>query len=262
LIDIDKLKVIGNIFVKPQNINWRQTAMMKKIFHIAAHISILISATPASALIKVDAAKITAGELWVLGSTDEENSEIVLDDRFARRTDARGRFEFSIVYHPASCVISLRTLTQVREVVVGECGQQGIQAPGLIGPAGPTGSIGPRGERGPQGEMGITGEMGPPGPNGLPGSEGSKGPVGLEGPRGQTGPVGETGPQGPRGEPGHIGVAGLPGPIAKPSMIRKKSLFSPARLIRIAPQPVPKNNWPVEPSEGAAGRGPNEGDRY
>lgn len=234
----------------------------KYITYVAASIKFLMGAIPAFALIKVDAAKITAGELWVLGSVDEENSEIVLDDRFAHRTDGKGRFEFLIVYHPASCIISLRTLRQVREVVVGECGQQGIQAPSLIGPAGPMGPIGPRGARGPQGEMGIMGEMGPSGPNGLPGFEGLEGPVGVEGPRGETGPAGETGPQGPRGEPGHIGLADLPRPIAKPSIARRKSLLSPVRLPRVAPQPAPKKNWPVEPSEDLAGGGPNEGDRH
>src|SRR3954453_21745631 len=117
--------------------------------------------TPALAAFQVEAAKITAGELWVLGSVDEPDAEITLDGQFARKTDAKGNFEFRIVYHPATCIATLRTTKQGRSVVVGECGQQGLQAPGLVGPAGP------RGDTGPPGIPGQVGPAGPVGPMGL-----------------------------------------------------------------------------------------------
>src|SRR4051794_18745563 len=160
--------------------------------------------TPALAAFQVEAAKITAGELWVLGSVDEPDSEITLNGQFARKTDAKGNFEFRIVYHPATCIATLRTTKQERSVVVGECGQQGLQAPGLVGPAGPPG---PKGEKGPQGEPGVAGMTGPPGP------VGPSGPIGLSGPHGLEGPQGEPGLQ---GEPGRNGVAGPPGPLGPP----------------------------------------------
>ncbi|MEE7502486.1 collagen-like protein [Methylobacterium mesophilicum] len=112
---------------------------------------------------RIEAAKITGGDLWIIGYADDPGVEITLDGQFPHRTDSRGYFEFRVVYHPATCIATLRTPKQTRSIVVGECGQQGPQAPGLAGPAGPRGETGPRGEAGP---MGPAGPAGPPGPAG------------------------------------------------------------------------------------------------
>ncbi|WP_331302027.1 collagen-like protein [Methylobacterium oryzae] len=109
---------------------------------------------------RIEAAKITGGDLWIIGYADDPGVEITLDGQFPHRTDSRGYFEFRVVYHPATCIATLRTPKQSRSIVVGECGQQGPQAPGLAGPAGPRGATGPRGEAGPPGERGAMGPHG------------------------------------------------------------------------------------------------------
>ncbi|TXN21235.1 hypothetical protein FV217_14970, partial [Methylobacterium sp. WL9] len=142
-------------------------------------LAIGLACTPARAEIQVQAAKITAGELWVLGSADEPDIEITLDGGFARRTDGKGQFEFRIIHHPATCIVTLRTERQERRAVVAECGQQG--PPGLPGPIGATvTSIIP----GPPGMPGPSGEAGPPGPAGEPGTPGPAGEAGPAGPQG------------------------------------------------------------------------------
>lgn len=98
--------------------------------------------TPARAEIAISAAKITGGELWVLGSTGETDAEISLDGQFTGRTDGRGNFEFRVIYHPASCIVTLRVRQQEQRAVVGECGQQGPPGPApaastVAGPPGP-----------------------------------------------------------------------------------------------------------------------------
>ncbi|KMO28406.1 hypothetical protein VQ02_31735, partial [Methylobacterium variabile] len=155
----------------------------------------LIAAAPARAEIQVLAARITAGELWVLGAADDPEAEVSLDGRFATRADSRGRFEFRLVYHPATCIVTLRAGRQERGAVVGECGQQGPPGPEgraesrtVAGPPGPPGPAGPQGEPGPRGEAG---------PPGAPGPQGEAGPRGEAGPEGGQGPRGETGPRGP-----------------------------------------------------------------
>lgn len=205
--------------------------------------------TPGFAAIQIEAAKITGGELWILGSVDEPNVEITLNGQFAHRTDGRGKFEFRVVYHPTTCIATLRTQKQERRVVVGECGQQGPQAPGLTGPAGPTGS---KGETGLRGEPGSVGGIGP---QGLIGSNGLDGEPGLQGVQGEPGRAGVAGPPGPPGPAGKIGPPGPPGK-ANPSAVAGPPKVAPSRL--------PKPDRSKEPPDAPAGEetGPNEADRY
>ncbi|MCJ2059076.1 collagen-like protein [Methylobacterium sp. J-048] len=204
------------------------------IMHIVAVPAFCIS--PAKADMRIEAAKITAGDLWVLGNAGEPDADITLDGRFSQRTDSRGYFEFHVVYHPATCIATLRTPKQARSVVVGECGQQ---APGLPGPPGPRGEAGARGQPGPQGDMGPPG---PPGADGPIGAQGERGPPGIEGPAGSAGQAGPPGPRGPQGVPGPIGKTASPPAAfkAKPSPILTGSVANrrPARA-------------PREPEQGA-----------
>jgi len=177
---------------------------------------------------RIEAAKITGGDLWIIGYADDPGVEITLDGQFPHRTDSRGYFEFRVVYHPATCIATLRTPKQTRSIVVGECGQQ---APGLAGPRGETG---PRGEAGPPGERGAMGPPGPPGP---------QGPAGAEGVAGPPGPPGERGPIGMAGAPGLMGAMGPPGPPGPPGGTRGQ----PA-----SPSAAPKPN----PSAALAGPAP------
>lgn len=208
--------------------------------------------------IEIQAAKITGGELWILGGVDEPNVEIILDKKFGYQTDGKGNFEFRVVHHPASCIATLRTQTQERSVVVGECGQQGPQAPGLTGPPGPAG---------PQGVRGLQGEPGPLGEPGIVGAVGPQGLLGAEGPAGELGPPGEPGLQGPQGELGRTGVAGPPGPPGKmgpPGLPGKANPSASARPPKTAPTRSPKADRMREPLEAPVGEeiGPNEADRF
>lgn len=209
----------------------------------------LLWIAPAKADMRIEAAKITAGDLWVLGNAGEPGAEITLDGKFSQRTDTRGYFEFHVVYHPATCIATLRTSKQARSIVVGECGQQ---APGLPGPPGPRGEAGIRGEPGPPGAMGPPGT---PGAEGPVGAQGERGPQGHEGPVGSAGPAGPPGPRGPQGVPGPIGKAAPSSAAfkAKPSPTLTGSVARP-RATRPQQEPGqgPGDAAPSEPGAGVA----------
>jgi hypothetical protein len=103
------------------------------LFGIAA--AALIATSPAVAGFKIRAARIAAGDLWVMGEVDEPNTAVTLDDSFTEKSDSRGRFQFQIPYHPATCAVVLKTARQARAVVIANCGQRG--------PAGPEGPPAP-----------------------------------------------------------------------------------------------------------------------
>jgi hypothetical protein len=92
----------------------------------------LVATSPALAEFKIRAARIAAGDLWVMGEVDEPNTAVTLDDSFTEKSDSRGRFQFRIPYHPATCAVVLKTARQARAVVIANCGQRG-----LAGPEGP-----------------------------------------------------------------------------------------------------------------------------
>jgi hypothetical protein len=131
-----------------------------------ALLAALASAGPAAADFDIAVARIAEGDLVVMGSVDEPDGEVALDDLFTARTDSRGRFTFRVVYHPATCIVELTARAQRRSVVVANCGQ--------MGPAGPPGLVGPQGE---------PGEPGPPGPPGPPGEAAAEGPPARPAPR-------------------------------------------------------------------------------
>lgn len=109
-------------------------------------LSLFLSSATLHAEISIYAARITEGDLWVMGEADEAESAIALDDRFSERMDARGRFQFRIPYHPPTCTVRLKTEKQSRIVVIGNCGQQGPPGPeGQAGAPGPAGPPGPPG---------------------------------------------------------------------------------------------------------------------
>ncbi len=119
-----------------------------------------LAAGEAAAEISLSAVRIAQGDLWVIGDT-EAHTRVTLDERFEQTTDGRGRFEFRVVYHPATCIVTLKTPTEQRLAVVQGCGQTGPR--GEAGPAGPQGPAGPPGPQGPRGTV-ETVEVQPPAP--------------------------------------------------------------------------------------------------
>ena len=123
--------------------------LTKRVLATASGACAVLTAGPALAEIKISGARITEGQLWVLGRADEANASISLDDAFEQRTDGRGRFEFRVVYHPATCIVTVKTAAQSQQAVVAGCGQAGPKGdrgdPGPPGPPGPLGSSTPSG---------------------------------------------------------------------------------------------------------------------
>jgi hypothetical protein len=91
---------------------------------------------PAFAEFTIVGARIAEGDLWVIGQVDEPNTSVTLDGSYTETSDGRGRFQFRIAYHPATCTVILKTERQSRAVVVANCGQRGPQ--GEPGPPGPS----------------------------------------------------------------------------------------------------------------------------
>ena len=227
-------------------------------------------AAPVRAEMRIEAAKITGGDLWIIGYADDPDTEITLDGKFPQRTDGNGYFEFRVVYHPATCIATIRTPKQSRDVVVGGCGQQGPQAPGLVGPPGPQGG---RGETGPRGEIGLAGAPGamgppgPPGPTGVAGPPGAQGEPGPRGPVGEAGRAGDTGPSGPIGPAGPAGPRGTPGPpgsAGKAAVTNAPAKVAPTPPKRTVTRPRPERDAPAsEPTpEVEPGGGVTSEDRY
>jgi hypothetical protein len=123
-----------------------------------AAMAVALAVTPAAADMRILAARITEGDLIVIGTVSAADEEVTLDGAFTSRSDTTGRFEFRIVYHPATCIVDVRAGSLRRGAVVANCGQMG--PPGQPGPIGPRGD---RGDPGPPGPPGPPGEPGPPG---------------------------------------------------------------------------------------------------
>jgi hypothetical protein len=169
-----------------------------------------LAAGPAAAEIGLTAVRIAQGDLWVIGQSQEPNARITLDERFEQTTDGRGRFEFRVVYHPAACIVTLRTPSEQRQAVVQGCGQ--------TGPRGDAGAVGPRGPAGPPG---------PPGPRGS-----------VESRRGAAEP---SGPDGARN------AAAAPPGGADPSRGPARAATETARLPDPVPPPAPAPARPTPP---------------
>lgn len=173
------------------------------------------AAVPARAEIVVEQAMITNGELRVSGRINPPRVLAVsLDDKGQITSESDGRFGFRLIYHPASCVVTLRAADNSRrQAVIGFCGQKGPEGAGAAPmvmaaqqratPAAPA-QIGPRG---PQGVAGAQGPEGPQGASGEAGPAGAIGPPGPAGPSGALGPMGPPGPPGPAGPEGRAGRA-------------------------------------------------------
>jgi hypothetical protein len=166
---------------------------MKVRLRVCFAVGCIASVTSANADIKIMAARITEGDLVVMGSVEVPDAEVTMDGLFTATTDANGRFLFRVPYHPATCIVDLQARAWRRAVVVGNCGQSG-----------PRGEQGPRGIEGERGAVGPAGSPGPPGPPGEPGyleqtqqsRPGPRRPDTLGSDRNQVGPSGLPMPQG------------------------------------------------------------------
>jgi hypothetical protein len=80
--------------------------------------------SPASASSDITIAAITTGRLYVVGTTERPHTAVMLDDRFRTESDDNGKFQYELVYHPASCIVAATIEGVSHEAVVSNCGQQ------------------------------------------------------------------------------------------------------------------------------------------
>jgi Collagen triple helix repeat (20 copies) len=205
-----------------------------------------LSSVPAMAMINIDYATVANGELRIVERLNPpREASVILEDQYETTADATGRFTFRVVYHPATCIVAIKSGDESRQVVVAGCGQRGPAGPNAnmpgqastaSGPAGPPGLPGVQGPQGPAGPPGPpgpavlaepqeqppdgtpapsreVGPAGPPGPSGPPGSVGPPGSQGEQGPQGEQGQKGDDGLPGAPGPQGPPGPAGIPGPV-------------------------------------------------
>ncbi len=154
----------------------------------------------AAQALTIDRATIENGRLIVEGTTRQRNKVVKLDGKYLTKSNRRGMYAFSVLYHPDDCLVTVKRHRNELKAVVANCGPQGDQ--------GPRGLRGFRGEQGPQGVMGS---RGPQGPQGEQGPQGQQGPQGDQGPRGIQGIQGDKGDTGPQGPPGVAAVHTLAG---------------------------------------------------
>jgi hypothetical protein len=72
----------------------------------------------------VTVAAITAGRLYVVGTTDTPHTPVVLDGQFQTESDDKGRFQYELLYHPARCVVSATIEGKAYGAVVSNCAEQ------------------------------------------------------------------------------------------------------------------------------------------
>jgi hypothetical protein len=118
-------------------------------------VTTLLAVGTAEAAIEISAARIEAGEIVVLGRVARANEKVTFEDRFEVVSGRDRRFTWRATYHPATCVVTVKSDPDVREIVIANCGQTG-----------PKGDAGPKGEGGVAGVIGTTGSQGPAGPKG------------------------------------------------------------------------------------------------
>ena len=84
---------------------------------------------PASAGSTIAVATITAGRLYVLGTTERPHTPVILDDQFRTESDDWGGFQYDLVYHPAPCIVSATIEGKAYKAVVSDCSQRGFPGP-------------------------------------------------------------------------------------------------------------------------------------
>jgi hypothetical protein len=101
-------------------------------------VLIALNSVPAWALINIDFAAISGGELRVVGRlSSPAEATVTLDDRYETRTDASGRFSFRVAYHPATCIVAVKSGHETPQVVVAGCAQRGPGEPSTTMPPQP-----------------------------------------------------------------------------------------------------------------------------
>lgn len=91
----------------------------------------MLTCGPAWAASDITIASIATGRLYVVGSTDQPHTPVVLDGQFRTESDDQGKFQYELVYHPPRCIVSALISGNAYEAVVSNCGEPcALPAPG------------------------------------------------------------------------------------------------------------------------------------
>ena len=138
--------------------------------------------------ISIKTAKVDQGKIIIVGRNAARDADILWEGDPIAKSDAFGKFEFTVDTLPGDCVGALTDGTEEMNVIIQFCGQMGEK--------------GDKGDRGDKGEKGDKGDKGKKGEKGDRGEIGEKGVKGKKGEKGDRGEKGEKGDKGERGEPG------------------------------------------------------------
>jgi hypothetical protein len=156
---------------------------------------------PVQAASDVTLAAITAGRLYVVGTTDNPHTPVVLDGQFQTESDDKGRFQYELLYHPARCVVSATIEGKAYGAVVSNCAEQ-CSVP-------------------------MTGATAPPSPGTAASKQARAAPPPVQLPDGTS----LTRPS------GHLPAAGFP----DPSKVLENPPLPPARAVQLKRQPAPSS---------------------
>lgn len=105
--------------------------MVRLISIATAAGAALLTCGPAWAASDITIASIATGRLYVVGTTDQPHTPVVLDGQFRTESDDQGKFQYELVYHPARCIVSAQIAGKAYEAVVSNCGETcTLPAPG------------------------------------------------------------------------------------------------------------------------------------
>lgn len=97
---------------------------MAHLISIAAAAGVAaLACGSAQAASDITIAAIATGRLYVVGSTDQPRTPVVLDGQFRTESDDTGKFQYELVYHPARCIVSAMIAGKAHEAVVSNCGE-------------------------------------------------------------------------------------------------------------------------------------------
>ncbi|MDP4003604.1 hypothetical protein [Methylobacterium sp. NEAU K] len=118
----------------------------------AAGAAALAACGTARAASDITFAAVATGRLYVIGTTENPHTPVVLEDQFRTESDDKGKFQYELVYHPARCIVSATIEGKTVEAVVSNCSQQ-CQIGPRSNPAGPAAAAPP---------PALPGQAGPP----------------------------------------------------------------------------------------------------
>lgn len=90
------------------------------MLRLCAALILLACVGPAAAEIRVDVSRYQNGKLIIRGETAPGRT-VVLDDKFATRSDRQGHFSFAVDELPFTCMSDIRSGDDIYSAVIAGC---------------------------------------------------------------------------------------------------------------------------------------------